>query len=170
MNRRVDSAAVAGEAYGLHGLRLLRLATLLLGNEDDAWDVVQDAFERSLGALSRLSPDEMFPYLRRSVSNLAISRFRRRRVEQKFAPILAHTGRAAVQQTPVEDREFVWAAVRELPSRKRACVVLRYYEDLTQEEVASVLGCSVGTVRSQTSKALSLLRKVVGDEYRAASS
>jgi len=63
-----------------------------------------------------------------------------------------------------EERDAVWDAIRRLPSRQRACLVLRYYEDLSERETAGVLGCSVGTVKSQTSRALARLRKEFTDE------
>ena len=66
----------------------------------------------------------------------------------------------------IENRETLWGAIRRLPVRQRACVVLRYYEGLTEKETAEVLGCSVGTVKSQTSRALSHLRKELSDEDR----
>jgi RNA polymerase sigma factor (sigma-70 family) len=63
--------------------------------------------------------------------------------------------------TNVEEHDAVWAAIARLPPRQRACLVLRFYEDLSERDVADVMGCSVGTVKSQTSKGLARLRGVV---------
>ena len=64
----------------------------------------------------------------------------------------------------VTGRDALWAAVAVLPPRQRAVVVLRYYEDLSETEIASVLGCSAGTVKSQASRALATLRRVAADD------
>ena len=64
------------------------------------------------------------------------------------------------------ERDAVWQVVRRLPPRQRAAVVLRYYEDLSEAETAEVLGCSIGTVKSQTSRAVATLRAVMTEERR----
>jgi RNA polymerase sigma factor (sigma-70 family) len=65
---------------------------------------------------------------------------------------------------PIEERDAVWQAILRLPARQRACLVLRYYEELTEQETADILRCSVGTVKSQTSRALSRLRRELHNE------
>jgi RNA polymerase sigma-70 factor (sigma-E family) len=156
-----ESALVS--AYRQHYRRLLKLATLLARDEDSGRDLVQEAFIRSMDRLTTLPAGAVLPYLRRAVVNLSISRSRRHRVELRFLSSREPANATAVS---FEDHEVIWAAVSRLPPRQRACVVLRYFEDLTQEETALVLNCAVGTVRSQTSKAISRLRKELGDGYR----
>ena len=65
---------------------------------------------------------------------------------------------AASQMDTVDDRDAVWRALGRLPAGQRAVVVLRFFEDLTEAQAASILGCSIGTVKSQTSRALARLR------------
>jgi RNA polymerase sigma factor (sigma-70 family) len=78
------------------------------------------------------------------------------------------TGATASHDDAVADRDVVWAAVLALPVRQRAVIVLRYYEDLSEEQIAAALGCSRGTVKSQASAALANLRRagaaIEGDE------
>jgi RNA polymerase sigma-70 factor (sigma-E family) len=148
-------------AFEEHYVSLLRLTIALSGRRDVAEDVVQDAFVRVTPRVVDLPRDEVGPYLRRVVVNLWKDRLRR------FATELKHIGRPSpphLSESSLEERDEVWSALLRLPARQRACVVLRYYEDLPERDVALVLSCSVGTVKSQTSRALSKLRRELADE------
>jgi len=143
----------------MHRLPLLRLSTLLLSDASRAEDVVQDVFVRSFGAVGRLPDDQIGPYLRRGVVNAWKNEVRHRRTAELAAPKVAH--QEFLPTDSVEERDAMWAAIRDLPPRQRACIVLRYYEDLSDREIARLLGCRVGTVKSQSSRAIAKLRKVV---------
>jgi len=142
---------------------LLRLCLLLTGNRETAEDLVQDSFIRLAPKLGGLEAADVGPYLSRIAINLWKNRLRRLAVERRASARVAAPTAGSTEER-MEDRDLVVRALRELPPRKRACIVLRYYADLPEREVADLLGCSVGTVKSQTSRALSTLRKVVGDE------
>ena len=149
------------DAFDQHYVSLLKLATALTGRRETAEDVVQDAFVRSAAHLERLPSEAVRPYLRRTVVNLWRNRLRRLAVE------LRHLGRddgSAPSTTSADDRDAVWRALRRLPPRQRACLVLRYYEDLSEREIADVLGCAPGTVKSQTSRGLAKLREWLDDD------
>ena len=152
--------AAQRDAFVKHYEPLVRLAVLLTGSRDAGEDVVQDVFANALVKVARLPVEEQFPYLRASVWNAWRNVLRRRSIERKHRSDAISTAREA----DVDDRADVWSAIRRLPTRQRACIVLRYYEDLSELDAAGVLGCSVGTVKSQTSRALSRLRKDLGDE------
>jgi RNA polymerase sigma-70 factor (sigma-E family) len=142
-------------AYHAHYVALLRLATLLTTRGDLAEDLVQEAFVKAAGSLARLSLDEAKPYLRTTVLNLWRNRLRRRSLERRQRP-----GPDVATATPgFEEAAAMWDAVGQLPPRQRACLVLRFYEDLPVEETAELLGCSPGTVKSQTSRAIERLRQ-----------
>jgi RNA polymerase sigma-70 factor (sigma-E family) len=163
----VESAPPVGGglrvAFEQHAPALLRFALLLAGRRETAEDIVQESFIRLAPKLDGLDPDAVWPYLRRVAINIWKNRLRRLSVEARFR---SRSGASAVSQPAanVEDRDRVWRAVSGLPMLQRACVVLRYYEDLSERETASVLGCSVGTVKSQTSRALLKLDEVLRDE------
>ncbi|MBA2531257.1 MAG: SigE family RNA polymerase sigma factor [Nocardioidaceae bacterium] len=132
---------------------LLRFGRALTGSEDAAADLVQDALERTLLQWTRLdSRDRPEGYVRRIMVNRNISIWRRLRRER------------LTDEPPDRgwrDRHHncdLWRAIGELPPRQRAVIALRYYEDLTEAEVALVMDCSVGTVKSQAAKALAKLR------------
>lgn len=147
-------------AYVQHRLALVRLATLLLRDETVAEDVVHDVFLRSRGRLEGLDEVEAYAYLRRSVVNAWKNYSRHLRVEARLLPRLSLPASAdAVAR--VDEREALWRAIELLPGRQRAVVVLRYYEDLPDAEVARLLGCRQVTVRTQAKHALDKLRKVV---------
>lgn len=155
-----DIAVALREAFLMQYLPLLRLAMLLSHERHSAEDLVQEAFARSATKLSQLGPEEVRPYLRRTVVNLWKNSQRRTILSRRWAgPSLSPTSEAHL-----EDQDELWQQVLRLPQRQRACLVLRYYEDLTQMEIAEVLGCSTGTVKSQTSKALARLRRELDDE------
>ena len=113
-----------------------------------------EALLRTFSGFGRLrDPGKADIYLRRAVINLARSGIRRRLLERRAAAELRDRPRRVEEAWLPEDATVVWAAVRELPERQRACVVLRYYEDFSEARIAEVLDCSVGTVKSQLSKA-----------------
>jgi RNA polymerase sigma factor (sigma-70 family) len=142
-------------AFEQHDLRLVRLATLLSGSESVAEDLVQDVYVRAASKVAELADAEVFPYLHRSVVNAWKNYVRHRKVEERAS--LADEGAGP---SP-DDSIVLWAEIEELPPRQRACIVLRYYEDLDDREIADLLGCRVGTVRSQISRAVAKLKKVV---------
>lgn len=144
-------------AFQQHYVPLLRMCVLLSGQRETAEDIVQDAFVRVASRIQELSTNDLGPYLRRVAVNIWKNRLRRLSLERR---VRAKGLERRLEATAlVEDRDTLWTAVMRLPPRQRACLVLRYYEDLPEHAVADVLGCSVGTVKSQTSRALALLRK-----------
>jgi RNA polymerase sigma-70 factor (sigma-E family) len=134
-----------------------RLATLLLDDRSAAEEVVQEAFLRTFSSLWRLrQPNRAQFYVRATVVNLCRSRLRRRGREETTNR--AHWRDAAQwDDERVEDALAVLDAVRALPRRQRETVILRYYEDLSERDVATALGCSVGTVKSQLARARNTL-------------
>lgn len=137
---------------------LQRTAYLICGDWDRAADITQEALVRVYAAWPRLDHRAgLHAYARRVTVNVAVDLGRRR--SSREVPT------ARVVDRPVEDpsgqvvdRTLLMAALAELPARQRACVVLRYYEDLSVETVAEVLGCRPGTVKSQTGRGLTALR------------
>jgi RNA polymerase sigma-70 factor (sigma-E family) len=145
-------------AFDAHYERLVRLAFLLSRNQDDAEDIVQEAFVRSARRLASLSEVEWGSYLRKAVVNQWKSTLRRLRVRTAKDLRVWSTAEAGIQPEP--DRQtFLWHLVMKLPPRQRATIVLRYYEDLSEAETARILGCSIGTVKSQRSRAIETLRR-----------
>jgi len=136
---------------------LVRLAFGLTGDRWTAEDIAQTTLARAYVAWRRVSrADDPDAYLRRILVNASNRRFRRRRVAEQPGdpPETAVEGPADL----VSERTALLAALRQLPPRQRAVVVLRYWEDLTDAQIAATLGCSPGTVRSQLSRALAKLR------------
>ncbi len=135
---------------------LLRFGRVLTGNDEAAADLVQDALERTLLAWSRLQQrDDPVAYVRRVMVNRNISVWRRLRRET-----VTDTVPDGGYTDSHRDHE-VWRALQSLPTRQRAVLALRYYEDLSEAEIARVLGCSPGTVKSQASKGMAKLRALL---------
>ncbi len=142
------------------GTSLFRLACLLTGSPSEADDLVQDSLEKVYLRWSRVSgADAPYQYVRRLMVNTLVSNHRR---PAHRAEVL----RASPPDAPVEsreqavvDHEEVWPLVLALPTRQRAVIVLRYYEDLSEQQIADVLGCSTGSVKSQAHDALAALRR-----------
>ncbi len=137
---------------------LLRTAYLLTGNLADAEDLVQSALAKTYLAWDRIEDrGALDGYVRRAMVNTHISWWRRRRVEEfptddiPDQAVADHAGSSDLQET-------LRRAIDRLPQRMRAAVVLRYYEDMTEAEVAEVLGVSLGTVKSTVSRAVAKLR------------
>jgi RNA polymerase sigma-70 factor (sigma-E family) len=142
------------------GTGLLRVAYLACGDAGEAEDLLQTALERAYKNWDRVRYDNPEPYIRRIIINTSISRARRRailRIIPMYAPPELPAG-----ETDVDLRHVLMDALRALPPRQRAVIVLRYWEDLSETQTAEILGCSTGTVKSQASKAIAKLRAAIG--------
>ncbi len=137
---------------------LLRTAYLLTGNKADAEDLVQAALAKTYLAWDRIEDrGALDGYVRRAIVNTHISWWRRRRVEEY--PTDEIPDQAVADHAIASDlQETMRRAIDRLPDRMRTAVVLRYYEDMTEAEVADVLGVSLGTVKSTVSRAVAKLR------------
>jgi RNA polymerase sigma-70 factor (sigma-E family) len=150
---------------------LLRTAYLLTGSRADAEDLLQTALAKTYLAWDRIRDREALDgYVRRVMVNTQTSWWRRRKVDEYASDELPErtSDRDATEDLALHDA--LWTALGALPKRQRAMVVLRYYEDLSEAETAQILGVSVGTVKSATSRALAKLRDTSGlrDDPRAA--
>jgi RNA polymerase sigma-70 factor (sigma-E family) len=148
---------------------MLTLAMLLTGhNRADAEDLLQTVLERAYRRWRRICrTGDPAPYVRQMLVNAGLDRWRllRRRPEQALNPDDSGPARALAwsdQSAAVADQDLLRRALARLPPGQRAVLVLRYYEDLTEAQIAVVLGCSVGSVKSQASRALAKLRAIVG--------
>jgi RNA polymerase sigma-70 factor (sigma-E family) len=148
-----------GVVYRAHLEPLLRFAWLLCGDRNQAEDVVAEAFARVFAHWRRGQVSEPYAYLRRAVINEVTSRGRRRVLEVREEH--RRLGDSRVDRPldeSVAERDVVVQALRRLPLRQRAVLVLRYYDDLSELEAASILGLSVGTVKSHAARGLERLR------------
>jgi RNA polymerase sigma-70 factor (sigma-E family) len=137
---------------------LVRLAYGLTGDRALAEDLAQTALARAYASWSRVRrTDNPDAYVRKIVLNANRSRFRARRVTEQLTSVPPDHG-TSDETARQDDRSALMAALATLPSGQRAAVVLRYWLDLTEAQTAAALGCSVGNVKSQTSRALAKLR------------
>jgi RNA polymerase sigma-70 factor (sigma-E family) len=147
-----------------HYQGLCRLAYLIVGDSVQAEEIVMDAFLRTFASWRRIRDlNRADAYLRRAVVNMSRTRLRRRHTEERSA-LASGLGPAGWDVDSHEAARRVWDAVRSLPHRQRAAVILRYYEDLPEAEIAATLRCSLGTVKSQLSKARASLSRALEDE------
>jgi RNA polymerase sigma-70 factor (sigma-E family) len=147
------------ELYAAHGRDAVRLGYLLTGNAAEAEDLAQEAFVRLLGKFGDLRKPEVFrTYLMRTVANLARSGFRHQAVERRHAHAVA-SRRDPVDLPDLAARDEIAAALRALPHRQRAALVLRYCEDLSEQDTADVLGTSVKAVKGLITRGLAALRR-----------
>jgi RNA polymerase sigma-70 factor (sigma-E family) len=158
-----DEAVTA--LYAAHYRPLVRLAALLLHDVPAAEEVVQDSFVALHGAWRRLGdPDRALAYLRRTVVNRSRSALRRRATAEKHPPAPPGAVPSAEHGALARlDRDAMVAAVRALPPRQREAIVLRYYADLSEAEIAAAMGISRGAVKSHASRGLASLRRTVED-------
>jgi RNA polymerase sigma-70 factor (sigma-E family) len=157
-----DDPADFDEFYRATWPRLYRTARAVAGDAAAAEDALQGAYARAYVAWRRVrSTRHPEAYVRRIVVNEILGT-RRRGWWQRERPYASPDASESVEspELAVVDRDAVWSAISTLPPRQRAVIVLRYYEDLSEEEIAGVLGCSRGTVKSQASAALANLRRV----------
>jgi RNA polymerase sigma-70 factor (sigma-E family) len=148
--------------FDAHHTPLLRLA-VLLGAEGDAEDVVSEAFYELYRRWSRLrSPDAAVGYLRAVVCNLVRMRLRRLQVERKHADhVIELVGSAEAAVLLREDQRALVEAIKRLPVRQREALVLRYWLDLRESEIASAMGISAGAVKSHTSRGMATLTRIM---------
>ncbi|MEY9858880.1 RNA polymerase sigma-70 factor (sigma-E family) [Catenulispora sp. GAS73] len=140
---------------------LVRTAYALTGNQQDAEDIAQTALANAYSVWPRIrKADDVTLYVHRILINVYRTGRRRRRVLEVLTAAVPERRGAAVAAAgdSLHTRDEVVRTLTLLPPRQRAVIVLRYLEDLTEAQTASVLGCAVGTVKSQTSKALARLR------------
>jgi RNA polymerase sigma-70 factor (sigma-E family) len=137
--------------------RCMRFARGMLRNPADVDDVVQETFVRLYRAAGRLRADGVKAYARATIVNLARTGARRRARE-----LSAHRAPDAVAATDPGPRDELWRALLTLSPRQRACVALRFYDDMAERDVADALGMSIGSVKKHTNRALTKLREVLG--------
>jgi len=163
---RTDLAAAAEAGvtalYQAHALGLMRLAHIMLGDRPSAEDVVQEAFCGLYRRWSHLSDTgRALPYLRASVLNGCRS-LQRRRPAPRAQPSDAQPAASAEAAVITgEERREVMRALRRLPARQREALVLRYYLDLSAEEIATTMGIGASSVRSATHRALASLGRML---------
>ena len=149
--------------FSAHRLSLVRLATLLVDDVQSAEDVVQDAFAGFLGRSRALDdPDKALAYLRTAVVNNARSALRRRRTARAYvAPHEVEPEGPPGRAILAEEHREVLAALDRLPTRQREVLVLRYWSELSEGQIADALGISRGTVKSTASRGLDALEKLM---------
>lgn len=165
-----EAVAVAWDAdqavtalYSANYRSLVRLSVLLVRDIATAEEVVQDAFVAMHSAWRRLrDPEKALSYLRQSVVNRSRSVLRHRAVVEKYAPKGLPDAPSAENGAITElERTEVIKALGELPTRQREALVLRYYADLSEAEIATTMGISRGAVKSHTARGMAALRSVL---------
>ncbi|MEO3795398.1 sigma-70 family RNA polymerase sigma factor [Nonomuraea sp. B10E15] len=160
--QRVDVASIFAE----HHVGLVRLALIMLGDQASAEDVVQEAFARTHAGRGRLrDADKALAYVRSAVLNGCRSVLRRRATAfRRAVPYEPPVWSAESAAMLGEERREVLLALRELPRRQREALTLRYYFDLTDQEVADTMRISAGTARSTIARGLAALGRALGEE------
>lgn len=167
---RVNRDEAISALFDRHYASMCRLAYVILGDAAVAEEIVMEALLKTFTGWGRVRDvDRADAYLRRAVVNMCRTKIRRKAVEARVNAAIHHRDETRAPDWDPERHEtsrLVWQAVLELPERQRATVVLRYFEDLPEAEIADVLQVSVGTVKSQLSKARAKLEAVLGPTTR----
>jgi RNA polymerase sigma-70 factor (sigma-E family) len=161
-----DASEVVTEIYTAHYNHLVRLALLLVHDLQTAEEVVQDAFEAMHKAWRRLrDSDKALSYLRQTVVNRSRSVLRHRKVVDLHAPKSAPDEPSAEHAAlALIERSAVITALRLLPVRQKEAIVLRYYADLSEADIAQAMGISRGAVKSHTARAMASLKSILEQE------
>ncbi len=152
--------------YQAHALGLVRLAVLMVGDQQTAEDVVQDAFLALYRRWSTLKdPDRALAYARASVLN-GCRMVHRAHSRHDGIALAAADDTESAEETALlgEANREVMTALRQLPARQREAVVLRYYLDMTEDQAAQAMQVSRGTVKSATSRGLAALGRLLKEE------
>lgn len=156
------------DVYAAHHADALRLAYLLCGDRHRAEDVVADAFVKVYRAWQRGGIDAPRAYIRRAVVNQVNSRFRRLALERREAEKRSGDDRGQRSaEDALADADETFQALQRLPERMRTVIVLRFWADMPEKEIARAMGISVGTVKSTLSRGLQKLRDALGTEVVA---
>jgi len=148
-----------------HQREIYRLCFRYVNNHEDASDLAQDSFVKAYKAIGRFRGDSAFStWLYRIAVNTCLNfRAAKRIAAEELSDALADPGKPVVQKMHERERsEQVRDAVTRLPEKQRATLILKVYHDLTHEEVAAILGSSVGTVKANLFHAVGNLRKMLG--------
>lgn len=158
-----DADRAVTALYGEHFRSLVRLAALLVRDTATAEEVVQDSFIAMHASWRRLrDTDKALSYLRQAVVNKSRSVLRHRVVMDRNAPKPPPDVASAEQGAmSLLERSAVISALRKLPERQREAIVLRYYADLSEAQIASTMGISRGAVKSHTARGMATLRAVL---------
>jgi RNA polymerase sigma-70 factor (sigma-E family) len=150
-----------------HGQELCRSAFLLTGDRQLAEDLVQMALAKVAVRWHRVvAKGEPMPYVRTVVVRMAIAWRRRRWHGEIPTSPMPETSGSTERVGESDSRDRLRRALLLVPARQRATLVLRFYEDLSEADTATAMGCSLGTVKSQTAKGLARLRTLLADESR----
>ncbi len=145
------------ELLATRGEHLRRTATLLAGGPDDGEDLLQAALERMFRRW-RTAITDPEGYLRRTMYNLAADGWRRRQSWRAKVPLLGQSATVPDPTGAVDERDRLVRMLRALPPRQRTAIVLRYWEDMSEEDAARAMGCTPGTVKAAASRGLARLR------------
>jgi RNA polymerase sigma-70 factor (sigma-E family) len=161
----MDERTVDFDAFvSSYGDALLRTAYLLCGDDHRAHDLVQSALEKALRSWSKVAAADLpVAYVRRIVVREHLSWLRRRSSAERPVPAV-DVVELGDDVAAVDARDLVWRALATLPRQQRAVLVLRLFEDLSDDDIAGVLGCRPSTVRAHASRALATLRTYPGLE------
>jgi len=145
----------------------LRLGYFLTGNRELAEDLVQEAFVRVAGRFRHLRvPDAFDAYLRRTIVNLYTSQLRRTKLERAYVARHGAAPSIATESSDPATRDELWRALHTLPERQRVAIVLRFYEDLSEQRAAEILHCSSGALNQLVVRGMATLREQIGDDGR----
>jgi len=160
---RERARAEFAEFVSARSAALHRAAYLMVGDVGLAQDLVQEALTKTYVAWPRLRDKaNAEAYTRKAITTTAISWMRRKSWAGERSTDAPPDRGTPGHDDGVASREWLWAALLELPPRQRTAIVLRYYEDLTEAQTADAMGCAVGTVKSQVSAGLARLRDRLG--------